>query len=576
MPSHVHRKLITAIRTLDAMPDDDAEYAEWIKAERHLNFLLANGQQDEVVIYASGPYSFLHSVVVPNKLLSPTDERDLLGWSCNPYHSMASYCTGGGREGTWIERGSHGCGSETISGGRDLIFAREFQGWSGPDRVYFEINQEYSHLTEIHWRPEEKAYCRYDDNGDLAHIVSATKGQGPDDVSLVSFAWEPLEEYLAASDSSLVRMFDFTLLRRDSFTSWPNRPEQSISNGQDFFYRQRVVPGYAAYTQGVQILTCRRPSSEVQKSITDGWFGSKDRQHAEFIAQDWRNKRITKISTDPKATTNYFQTEGNALPFELSPAFFKPEVLLKYKTDRDKYTLEERNISCRNAWFLKGYDVNEAGQVHAYICDLRQLPYSEQLHWLSFNEAPKDAISERAWINDFKGEWIKTTKPLQKVLAILRRWQSQKIEWWTLRDERLLDRMTVPYSASKDEWAESFMDLAKLVNEGFEVKPIRKKLTELSVPFEENDQSLALLEKLGSHLERAPAHISLDGMRTVQRIRSKAKGHAGSTEGEEMARDALAAHETYGAHFESLCEQVAGELLRIGRWFGQELEPEID
>jgi hypothetical protein len=549
-------------------------YAEWIKAGKHLNFLLANGQQDEIVIYASGPYSFVHSVVVPNKLLSPPDERDLLGWSCNPYHGTASYCTGGGREGTWIELGPHGCGSKTIGEGQDLIFAREFQGWSGPDRVYFEINQEYSHLTEIHWRPEERAYCRYDDNGDLAHVVSTTKGQGSDDVNLVSFAWEPLEEYLAASDSSLVRMFDFTLLRREDFSNWPDGPEQAISNRQDLFYRQKVVPGYAAYTRGIQILACRRPASEVQKSITDGWFGNKDRQHAEFIAQDWRNKRITKISTDPKASTNYFQTEGNDLPFELSPVFFRPEVLLKYKSDRDKYTLEERNISCRNAWFLRGYDVNEAGQVHAYICDLRQLPYSEQLHWLSFNEAPKDIISERAWINDFKGEWTKTTKPLQKVLAILRRWHSQKVEWWTLREERVLNRMTVPYSASKDEWAESFMELAKLVNEGFEVKPIRKKLAGLPVPFEEKDQSLALLEKLGSHIEHAP--VSLDGMRTVQRIRSKAKGRAGSTEGEEMARDALAAHETYGAHFESLCDQVAGELLRVGGWFGQDLDLEIE
>jgi hypothetical protein len=46
-------------------------------------------------------------------------------------------------------------------------------------------------------------------------------------------------------------------------------------------------------------------------------------------------------------------------------------------------------VSCRSAWHLPGYDVNEAGQIHAYICDLRQLPYSEQLYWQSFNVEPK-------------------------------------------------------------------------------------------------------------------------------------------------------------------------------------------
>jgi hypothetical protein len=200
---------------------------------------------------------------------------------------------------------------------------------------------------------------------------------------------DKLEEYLAASDSSLVRMYDFTLLRRENFTSWPDGTESIISNGADFFYRQKVHAGFAAYTRGIQILGCREDPSEILKNVTDSWIGREKRQHAEFLAHDWRNKRIIKISTDPNATTNYFEAKNNDLPFELSPAFFRPEVLLKYKTDRDKYIVEERSITCRAAWYLRGYDVNSAGQVHAYICDLRNLPYPEQLHWVSFNARPR-------------------------------------------------------------------------------------------------------------------------------------------------------------------------------------------
>ena len=36
-------------------------------------------------------------------------------------------------------------------------------------------------------------------------------------VSLVSFSWPTLEEYLAVSNASLVRMYDFTLLKREAF-----------------------------------------------------------------------------------------------------------------------------------------------------------------------------------------------------------------------------------------------------------------------------------------------------------------------------------------------------------------------
>ena len=125
-------------------------------------------------------------------------------------------------------------------------------------------------------------------------------------------------------------------------------------------------------------------------------------------------------------------------------------------------------MSCRAAWHLEGIDVNEAGQVHAYICYLRRLPYAEQLHWLSFNEPPKAGISQRAFINDFKGEFVFFTDSLQQVMSIVRRWRDDKVVWWTLRDERLLERVNTPLTASRDEWAEAFMDLAKLVVEGFE------------------------------------------------------------------------------------------------------------
>jgi hypothetical protein len=569
MPSYAHNKLVQAIKDLDQLPADPL--AKWMEAPRHLRFLHENGRHDEVVIYASGPNTFIHSMIVPNKLLNPPDEADLLVWSCNPYTSFASYVTGGGRDGMWVERGPSGVGSKTLRKGMDLIYGRDFRGWSGTAPVYFEVAQEYTHLSDIHWRAEERAYCRFDDNGDLHHSVSVTaRNDERNEISLVSFDWKPLEIYLAATDCSLVRMYDFTLLGHESFHGWPDGPEQKFSNGSDFFYRQKLCPGVGGYTRGIQILGLRRNISEIFRSVTDGWSGKGDRQYAEFVAHDWRNKVITKISTEPSGTTNYFEASSNSRPFELSPAFFKPEVLLKYKTDRDKYTVEDRSVSCRSAWYLRGYDVNDAGQVHAYISDLRALPYNEQLHWLSFNEPPKEGISERAYINDFKGEWTKTTKPLQKVASILRGWHDKKVHWWTLRESRLFDRVTVPYSASRDEWADSFMDLAKLVNEGFEVKAIRKRLDAAHVEYNGTDQSIALLEKLASQAEGD--EFSFAALRTVQRIRSKVKGHSGSSEAENITRYALAAHDSFAKHFEFVAENVATELERIESLFSDKAE----
>lgn len=95
MYNYEHKKLVEAITELDDVPADPQEFSKWIYAEAHLTFLRENAQADELVIYASGEYTFLHSVVVPNAKLLPIDEDDLIGWSLNPYTSIASYVTGG-------------------------------------------------------------------------------------------------------------------------------------------------------------------------------------------------------------------------------------------------------------------------------------------------------------------------------------------------------------------------------------------------------------------------------------------------------------------------------------------------
>jgi hypothetical protein len=562
--NYEHKQLIQAITKLDEVPADSHAFSEWIHAEAHLAFLRENARADDLVIYASGEYTFVHSVVVPNGRLSPVDRDDLMGWNFNPYTSIASYVTGGGRDDVWVERGLSGTGTKTLKDAVQLIFGRTFEGWTGPGRNYYELHQEYAHLAGIHWRPEKRVYCRFNEHGDLEPVVSVTTREDKgSNMALVSFKWEPLEEYLAASNASLVRMFDFTLLRRSGFCGWSNEPLQEVDESDHFFYHRKVMPGYAAYTRGVQIICLRRPEKAVFTGITDGWFGQKNKEYAEFIAYDWRNSRIAKISTDPKATANYFNAEGNSLPFELSPAFFRPEVLLKYKADRDKYTVGERDVSCRAAWHLEGIDVNEAGQVHAYICYLRRLPYTEQLHWLSFNEPPKASISKRAVINDFKGEFVCFKEPLQRVLSVIRRWHDDKVAWWTLRDEKLIECVNTPLTASRDEWAEAFMDLAKLVVEGFETKPIRAKLDTAQVPYEKEDRTIALLEKLMNMGDTSVEVQKLVGLRTVQLLRSKAKGHVGGSEAEQLAQDALMEHETFGNHFRHVCTQVADELETI-------------
>ena len=291
--------------------------------------------------------------------------------------------------------------------------------------------------------------------------------------------------------------------------------------------------------------------------------------YVDFTAFDWRNKCIREISTDPAATTNYFTAQDNSLPFELSPAFFRPEVFLKYKADPDKYTIDERNrtIRCRSTWVLQSFDINEARQVHAYICYLRNLPYQEQLYWKSFNEKPKASISKRAREHDFEGKWSTIVDPLEKVLIIVRRWAESDLTWWKLPDERLLERVSTPRTASRNEWGNAFLDLSKLVIEGFEVKAIREELEETNIPFDKNYGSIVLLEKFLIGRGKFKNSQRLKGLKKVQYLRTKLAAHSGGSEAEDLANNALLKHGSFSTHFESVCETVAEELRLIEEAF---------
>jgi hypothetical protein len=97
------------------------------------------------------------------------------------------------------------------------------------------------------------------------------------------------------------------------------------------------------------------------------------------------------------------------------------------------------------------------------------------------------------------------------------------VPYWTLRDRNLLEQISTPITASREEWSEAFMDLSKLVVEGFEVAFIRSKLDAASVAYGANDQSIALLEKLRAATDPLASTTGFEGLRTVQRIRSKVK-----------------------------------------------------
>jgi len=145
----------------------------------------------------------------------------------------------------------------------------------------------------------------------------------------------------------------------------------------------------------------------------------------------------------------------------------------------------------------------------------------------------------------------------------VRSWQATSVPWWTLRDESLPERVSTPLTTSRDEWAEAFMDLAKLVVRAFVITAIRARLKKSGIAYEQKEQSIILLERLINEGAEATEKQPLSGLRTVQLIRSKAKGHASGREVETLVQKVLAEHESFTKHFKHVCATLALELQTI-------------
>lgn len=568
MTSYAHQSLIQRIDTLREEPENASDIDDWLAAQPDMRFLSENAREHELLLYLGASNEYVNSVVVPASALVPLDKDDLLSWSIDGAGTVATYVTGGGDDTIRVEPCRPVSGSATLRDAKQLVLLREIDGLAGEDGLYFDLDQSFQHLSEIHWRREHRAYCRLDDNGDFNAVLSTAKWTNDRKVNLASIQRDVLDEYLAASRAVLMRLFDFTRIVRSNWSSgtrWRNEPTV-LDHERGFFYRQEVVTGKQAYARGVQIIGPLRPPEEIFESVRDRWFGRRNRDEGmDFLTMDWRHNSVRMVSTRPDGTTSYFDANCNDLPFEVSPAFFRPAVLRKYTADREKYTVTERSITCRGAWGLRGYGVNEAGQVFAYICDLRKLPISEQLHWKAHNERPKAGIPQRYMRTDFDGQFVEPT-PVDSLVMILTRWDSKQVAWWRTGNARLSELIVAPRANSRDEWADTFLDLSKCIIEGFVIKTIRARLQSESIAFENRERSLALLQRLLRQTLGSES-VELDGLREIQRIRSKTKAHRSGREGRAIARDALAAHGSYSAHFERVCEIVVGELEAIEKAF---------
>lgn len=540
---------LSSLKLLSDEPSSDDDLHLWYQQIDVCDFLSSDESDEYVLLYASLPHVFLHAILLPEIHVQKENFENLMRWSGNPFSSWGVSCSS---EDVTIENPLSGFGDKSLAYGEQIIFARSFEGVNGGE-TYYEINQKIAHSLELHYVSERKSWCKLDSHGEIDEVIKIVKvDKNKKEVgAIVCAKINVLGEYAGIESHKLFRMFDFTRYKTGDFNGWGSERDPIEINSNNIFGILNVVKGIGSYSTGFQVSDIATPKDKIISNI---WGRSvEEKDYCSYIAQDWKNKEIKEISCNPSCLANYF-TESD-LPFEITPAFFKPEVLLKYKTDRDRYTLNSRSVYCRGAWELKTFDVNSAGQVHTYLIYLSYLPYEEQLHWKQYNEPPKAPISKRAMENDIEGKWSSDYDALLSLKDKLEKLNAKGVPWWKLRDKNAPDKVHYPYTSSRDEWAEEILNLDQLIVEGLEEKWLRGKAKDLNLNPDARLRALKLIEVIlvGVGFEAEHAREIMTPFHVVHNARSILKGHTLGQEAEELRKNAITDHGSYKNHYEKIC-----------------------
>jgi hypothetical protein len=561
----VRRFNLEALKTISKPPSEGLP--DWLShAEDGAEFLKSMVQGEEILLYASASAVLIHGVLAPISNITPANHDDLLSSFIQLDDCWRIQRTYGGGEGhrVYLEPPLCSQSCKSLVGGEKLIYRRQFHGvHEGPPPI--ELSQKLVHSLDIHFIPERNAFCRLDNRGDIEdviRIVSLDDSSDREGSIAVTILAKDLTTYMVLSNTALVYRFDFTRFVPGSFSGW-NGESRHDQRHPDLFYSASVVAGHASYANGCMIVRPTRTIDDIVKEWQEE-IKPQNREYATFKIVDRKNNVEIETSCAPEYLSNYFQKSD--LPWEISPVFFQADVLHRFKADPEKYTLEDRSITCRGAWYLKTYDINAVGQVHTYIGYLADLPIEEQRYWQAFNEWPKGPISKRAHENDILGEWSSAYDSLNAIKSKVRTLDQTAPAWWKVRGDVLSDAARYPATDSVSEWANEILALDQLLVEGFLVKPIKTLAVAAGATIETNWASLKVLEEYlaatGHTLEEAKNIVA--PLRKLHSLRSQTKGHGAVSERRNEERAARSQFGTLRAHFTALtaeCDAALAEIL---------------
>lgn len=419
---------------------------------------------------------------------------------------------------------------------------------------YVELSQDFRVLLNMHDRyvsPTEHCFVVDNENGDWEKVAEI-KGE------TIRIKLTILRKYLALRRMNLLLFFDEMRFSQQSFQELGLTPIMNqIVKDDDYIYNYSSLVNCHAdgnksggWIMGKCVLRYR------EKDYNRDSFDQDDRQYAEFIYDYDDEGEPMSHSCKKKTLSNYFVANGdNSL--EMTPIFFKKEVLDKYYSNPNKYTVSDGAVGCEGSWSLH-IDNDHRNYVIVPLVYLGNLDYSEQLYWKGYNVSPEREMgfSKTAYTRWIEGKFC---NPMFPDLQFKYRFKQFNKKWekqfgWPLflplidEDEhryKTLHCLTTENNHS--DFDEQILSITKLVVDSLNQKCLQTEIDDSNTEVESilKERKISSSSELKAGIDKFQAFIFSKGMknpdvvdflRKVQSLRSNSVAHRKSNKRKDLAK----------------------------------------
>jgi len=441
-----------------------------------------------------------------------------------------------------------------------LIIMRSFHGLK-PE--YPEVCEEFRYFHNLFPNVDNNKYLKINASGDEEEIIQVE----PDSIKV---KLKEIKEFLNVKAMSLAIYFSIKKYLPYSFEEMGKEPFDQPVKRDNIYYEvfgKNTLPDANSSIKSISII--------LGKKLIRGNTSKKKKdkpQYADFIVGIDENGTPITNTCDPFQLPH--QTKDS--PNFLSKIFFRKEVLSKYYSDSEKYSVKDGYLDCGQLWGIP-IDNNHPNYVVVYLGDIgRHLPYNEQLYWKSFNVPPEGSMSSVSFRRNILVEYA---EPERNDLLFKSRFQSFQEDWtkkfgWSLflplvkDDEHYFNGLRIPLNNSLTEFEPQVLALTKILVDSLNEEKIENSvvLAGHQIP-KEVKGSISKFELFLSINGVANQKEILKFLRNLQEVRSKRVAHRKSRDLQKIIDELQIGKKELNKIFEEFLENAISLLEFLRKHF---------